>query len=192
LSILPTKIEGMFTIEAIKTLKNSGTVAPSSKFLVKKMTKPIDNSDNVIVEFGTGNGVITEGILDKITNKSQIISFELNETMYQDAKESLPEDVRLQLLNSSALEFDKVLKEQKIEKVDYFISSLPLSLFKKSDIHNLMTKVTQLLNYGGMFIQYQYSLGKRDLLKEYFPSIRLGFTPLNFPPAFIYYCTLAG
>ena len=122
----------MFTLEAIKTLKKSGTVAPSSKFLVKKMTKPINDKDNVIVEFGTGNGVITEGILDKMTDKSQILSFELNETFYQDALETLPEDDRLQLLNESALEFDKFLKEQDIEKVDYFVSSLPLSSFKES------------------------------------------------------------
>ena len=182
----------MFTLEAIKTLKKSGTVAPSSKFLVKKMTKPINDKDNVIVEFGTGNGVITEGILDKITDNSQILSFELNEAMYQDALETLPEDDRLQLLNESALEFDKFLKEQDIEKVDYFVSSLPLSLLKKADIHYLMNKVTGLLSYGGMFIQYQYSLGRRDLLKGYFPNVRLGFTPLNFPPAFIYYCTMIG
>ena len=149
----------MFTLEAIKTLKKSGTIAPSSKFLVEKMTKPIDNSDNVIVEFGTGNGVITEGILDKVTDKSQVLSFELNETMYQDALESLPEDDRLQLLNESALEFDKVLEEQNIEQVDYIVSSLPLSLLKKTDIHYLMGKVTNLLGAGGMYIQYQYSLG---------------------------------
>ena len=182
----------MFTLEAIKTLKKSGTLAPSSKFLVEKMTKPIDDTDNVIVEFGTGNGVITEGILDKITDKSQILSFELNEAMYKDALESLPEDDRLQLLNESALEFDKILQDQDIEQVDYFVSSLPLSLLKKADIHYLMNKVTSLMSYGGMFIQYQYSLGKRDMLKGYFPSVRLGFTPLNFPPAFIYYCTMMG
>ena len=98
----------------------------------------------------------------------------------------------LYLVDLSALEFDKILKEQEIEKVDYFVSSLPLSLLKKTDIHYLMSKVTGLLSYGGMFIQYQYSLGKRDLLKGYFPSVRLGFTPLNFPPAFIYYCTMLG
>jgi len=107
--------------------------------------------------------VITEGILDKITDKSQILSFELNEAMYQDALESLPEDDRLQLLNESALEFDKILKEQEIEKVDYFVSSLPLSLLKKTDIHYLMSKVTGLLSYGGMFIW---------------------FHPFKFPPCF--------
>jgi len=182
----------MFSLEAIKTIKKSGTVAPSSKFLVEKMTKPIDNSDNIIVEFGTGNGVITEGILDKINQKSRILSFELNETMYQDALESLPNDQRLQLHNSSAFEFDKILAEEKIQKVDFFVSSLPLSLLKKADIHYLMNKVTGILSRGGMFIQYQYSLGKRDLLKDYFHCVRLGFTPLNLPPAFIYYCTMIG
>ena len=56
----------------------------------------------------------------------------------------------------------------------------------------LMNKVTGILSRGGMFIQYQYSLGKRDLLKDYFHCVRLGFTPLNLPPAFIYYCTMIG
>lgn len=184
------KSSTMFTIEAMKTLKRSGSLVPSSKFLVQKMTQPIVGHNKIILEFGTGNGVITTGILNKITTNSQLISFELNKTMYQNTLESIPIDNRLQLVNTSALEFDNTIKKLGIKQVDYFISSLPLSLLKEKEIQSLLKKVKQLLNDKGMFIQYQYSLGKYSLLRKKFSSVSVSFTPFNFPPAFIYYCQL--
>ena len=56
-----------FFKEAIKDLKTSGTVTPSSRFLVDRMLKRIDFSKvNVLVELGPGNGAITALILKKI------------------------------------------------------------------------------------------------------------------------------
>ena len=178
----------MFSLEAIKSLKKSGTVTPSSRFLVDKMTKNICNQENVIIEFGTGNGKITKTILTKTSSRSKVLSFELNQAMFNKANVILPKDNRLCVIHDSAQNFDSALKEHNIEKVDYFISSLPLSLLKKTDIKNLLSKVNQHLHPDGMFVQYQYSLDKLDLLKNHFSDVKVRFTPLNIPPAFIYYC----
>ena len=178
----------MFSLEAIKTLKKSGTVTPSSRFLVDKMTKNICDQDNVIIEFGTGNGKITKTILTKTSSRSKVFSFELNQTMFKKANVILPKDDRLCVIHDSAHNFDNVLKEHDIEKVDYFISSLPLSLLKNKDIESLLSKVNRHLCSDGVFVQYQYSLDKLDLLKSHFSDVKVRFTPLNIPPAFIYYC----
>lgn len=178
----------MFSLEAIKSLKKSGTITPSSRFLVDKMTKNICKQDNVIIEFGTGDGKITKTILNKASSGSKVLSFELNKVMFQKAKAELPEDIRLSVFNDSAQNFDSVLENYNIDQVNYFISSLPLSLLNKKDVLSLLEKVTRYLHPDGMFIQYQYSLDKLDMLKSHFTDVKTRFTPLNIPPAFIYYC----
>ena len=50
-----------FLGEFIKERKTVGAIAPSSKFLMKKMIAPIDfQKADVIVELGPGNGVFTK------------------------------------------------------------------------------------------------------------------------------------
>lgn len=179
----------MFFTEAIATIKQSGTVAPSSNFLIRKMIEPINfDKKNVIVEFGTGNGCITNVLLEKLSENSKIYSFELNENFFTQSLRILPKDGRLHILNQSALAFDEILREKGIEKVDYFVSSLPLSLFEEEDIELLLNKINATMKPNGKFIQFQYSLGKYSILKNFFPKINLDFTLLNLPPAFIYSC----
>jgi len=179
----------MFFTEAITTIKQSGTVAPSSSFLVRKMIEPINfNKKNVIVEFGTGNGCITNVLLERLGRNSKIYSFELNENFFSQCLRKLPKDNRLHILNQSALAFDEILKERGIEKVDYFVSSLPLSLFDEKDIDLLLSKINSTMKPNGKFIQFQYSLGKYNVIKKKFPKINLDFTLFNLPPAFIYSC----
>lgn len=178
----------MFAFEAIKTIKNSGTIAPSSKFLVKKMIKPISKRDRVIIEFGTGNGCITKGILNKMHPKARLFSFELNEQFSLDAQEKMGADKRLHIINGSAVEFDKILETYGIHQVDQIISSLPLTLLDDKDVYKLLRKAKDALKPGGLFVQFQYSLDKYDTLKMYFSQVKLGFVAINIPPAFIYYC----
>lgn len=178
----------MFSREAIKTITSSGTIAPSSKSLIKKMVEPINfKKAAVIVEFGTGNGCVTSKILDNLDSKTRIISFEVNPTFYHSSIETLPNDPRLIIRNISALKFDLTLNELEIKTVDYFVSSLPLSLFD-DDIEVLLKKVGMYLHQEGRFIQFQYSIGKYNLFRHYFSKVELDFTLFNIPPAFVYSC----
>ena len=68
---------------AVKNLKTSGTLIPSSKFLAQKMLKNIDfYASNVLVELGPGNGAITHEILKNIGPNSHLICFEVNDEFY--------------------------------------------------------------------------------------------------------------
>lgn len=110
--------------------------------------------------------------------------------MHEKAQLKLPEDDTFWLINGSAFAFDQFLEQHQIQKVDQYISSLPLSLLNENDIENLLAKVKAHLHPQGVFIQYQYSLDKYDLLKSHFKEVKLSFTPLNFPPAFVYRCSI--
>ena len=92
------------------------------------------------------------------------------------------------ILNQSALDLDLILREQSIEKVDFIVSSLPLAILKEEEKKSLLGKIKRNLKEGGVFVQYQYSLGSLKELKSFFRRVDIELTIRNLPPAFIYKC----
>lgn len=177
-----------FFKEAIKSLKTSGTVMPSSRFLAKRMLQNIDFSKaDVLVELGPGNGAITKIILKKLHPEAKLICFEINEQFYNYLlKVKHPQ---LIVLKASAEDIDLELSKLNFSKVDHVISSLPLTIIPEEISQNILEKAYKVLKTNGTFIQYQYSLTYFKKLKTVFKeTISLKFEVFNFPPAFIYYC----
>jgi len=180
----------LFAKEALLTIRESGTITPSSQYLVNDCLKDISFDDHqVILEFGAGNGCITQQILRRMPSSSQLIAFETNRTFlkYCDLKFSYYENFEIH--SNSAVDFDLVLDNIAIQKVDYIISSLPLSLIKQDELTILFDKIPKYLKQDGHLIQYQYSLGKYRFLRKKFNNVKIDFTLRNIPPAFIYKCT---
>lgn len=181
---------GSFFKEAIGSIRTSGTVKPSSKYLIRNCLKDIDfSSAKTILEFGTGNGCFTQEISQNMARDTQLYSFEVNPFFHVYASRKFESYKNVHILNSSALHFDHILKDHAIQQVDYVISSLPLTLFKKSDTQMILQKVGTYLKQGGCFVQYQYSLNNYLQLRKAFDGINIDLTIRNFPPAFIYKCT---
>lgn len=179
------------SIEYISTIKTSGTIGSSSKHLIKKCLKELEFTEpKIILEFGMGNGCITKELLKKVNQNTTIYSFETNPKFYNYAKNKFKDKYNLNIYNTSALNFDEVMKAHSINKVDYVISSLPISLFEEVDTNLLLHKIKNYLNVDGRFVQYQYSLKKHDLLKSLFNEVNLDFALWNLPPAFIYNCSI--
>lgn len=178
-----------FFKEAVSTFKTTGTVKPSSKYLINNCLKNLNfNEDQIILEFGVGNGCITQEILNRISSGSQLISFEVNKNFYSHCKNKFKGYQNFTISNQSAVDFNQILSEYSIERVDYIVSSLPLTLLKEEDVDLLLRKVPTFLQKEGCFVQYQYSLGKYKLLKEIFNNVDIGFTFRNVPPTFVYKC----
>lgn len=179
----------LLSLEYINTLRKSGTIIPSSKYLINKCLEDLDlNSAKVIVEFGMGNGCITKEILKRSGNEAILISFEINKKFCSYCKNKFDGFSSLKIINESAFNFQSVLVENSITKVDCVISSLPISLFNEKDTLNLFNNVKKHLKKGGHFIQYQYTLDSEKLIKKTFNKVNRKFTFLNMPPAFIYKC----
>jgi len=180
----------LFVKEVVNSIKHIGAIAPSSKYLANNIIKHIDFEDNqVILEFGCGNGAITKQILKKMSSSSRLISLEINDPFLKHCQNKFKVYNNFEVYNHSAIDFDLLLHELEIEKVDYLISSLPLAILPKPDLDVLFKKIPQYLINDGGFVQYQYSLNKYKFLKSIFNSVKLDFTPINLPPAFIYRCT---
>jgi len=180
----------LFAKEVVNSLKHIGAIAPSSKYLANNIIKHIDFGDNqIILEFGCGNGAITKQILRKMPSSSRLISLEINNPFMKHCQNKFKVYNNFEIYNHSAIDFDLLLNQLDIEKVDYLISSLPLAILNKADLDVLFKKIPQYLINDGSFVQYQYSLNKYKFLKTVFDSVTLDFTPINLPPAFIYRCT---
>ena len=178
-----------FFKESIKSFKTTGTIMPSSRYLIKRMLKNIDFSKaNVIVEYGPGNGIITKHILNKMHHKATLICFEINDVFYKHLTQI--NDKRLIIVKQSAEDVINVLNNYKITEVDYFFSSLPLTILPMKLSKNILFLSKKLLNNNGLFVQYQYSINFLKIFKQIFGdnNVFLSFGILNLPPAFIYKC----
>jgi phospholipid N-methyltransferase len=181
-----------FFKEAIKTLKTSGTVMPSSSFLAKKMLQNIYfASADIIVELGPGNGAITKFILRKLHPTATLICFEINDNFHKTLTKI--KHSQLIVLKVSAENLKEELHKLGVSEVNYIISSLPLTIIPEKITDVILTQSYQVLKPNGTFTQYQYSLSNLKKLKLFFRnSISLKFEFLNFPPAFIYLCKKVG
>lgn len=172
-----------FFKEALKDIKQTGSVAPSSRFLAAKMTEHIDfNQTLKIVELGAGQGVITRHILDEMNSYSSLMSFEINPYLFSEIVKI--EDERLKPMMKSAVRLSSCIAQN---SVDFIISGLPLANMDKYSKEELLESCYSILKPGGFYIQFQYALNDYKLIRHYFDKVRLGFALLNFPPTFIYY-----
>lgn len=167
-----------------------GSMIPSSRFLAAKMLNHIPINDaKVVVELGPGTGVFTEKILEKIGEHTQLIVIELNDDFFNTLNEKLNHP-NLHLKHGSANQLGMYLKEIGVEKADLIISSLPLANIPSALRKEIIETAKNCLTDNGKFVQFQYSLQSLKTLKRNFRSVKVDFTAFNFPPAFVYTCTI--
>lgn len=168
--------------------KSVGAISSSSKSLGTKIYGNLDllNADTV-VEFGAGEGVFTTEILKLIGPECKFFIFETNKTFYDRLKDKI-QDKRAIVINDSAEKIGDYLVKFKIEKVNYIISSLPLSLIGVQTKNTIIENSSKFIRKSGQYIQFQYTPYDYKRLRRYFKKVKLSYTFSNFPPAFLYRC----
>lgn len=168
--------------------KMVGAMAPSSRFLAQKMLQNIDFKEaRVIIELGPGTGVFTDRILQEMHPDAKLLVFELNDGFCNSLKKRIS-DPRVLIIHDSAEKIEHYLLENELDKADVVISSLPLANFPKELRNSILHASNNSLKMVGKYIQFQYSLQSKRHIKKVFPDMSINFTPLNFPPAFVYTC----
>ena len=168
----------------LKNWKEVGSIIPSSRFLANKMIDPIDfKKAKVIVELGPGLGCFTGKILEMMREDAKLLIFEINSDFCNELKKN--KDSRLIVFNVSALDMAYHMREI---KADYVISGIPLSTLVDDSRGLLLKAIKNILSGGGVYIQFQYSLGAYKKLKSLFSKVSFKFTLFNAPPAFVYQC----
>ena len=177
-----------FISEVFKSGGTIGALSPSSSFLAKKMLKPIHfDTANCIVEFGPGTGVFTHKLLENMNSNAILLTFEINPTFHDELMNI--NDSRLIVINDSAEKIDHYLLLHNQKKADYIISSLPFAMIPDVVVDNILKNSFEVLAEKGKFIQFQYSLNALSKLKLLFSKVKISFTFLNLPPAFVFVCS---
>ena len=168
---------------AMEDIKTTGSIASSSRFLVQKIVEGIPFEKlHLIVELGAGMGTITQGLLQAMRKDQNLYAYEINEDFIKHLQHI--KDSRLQLLNEDA---SLIAERFGKNSVDVVMSSLPLKNMPLEIKSKILKSAYEALKPGGLYVQYQYSLGDFALVKSFFDETKLDFTPLNIPPAFIYF-----
>ncbi|MCX6755530.1 MAG: methyltransferase domain-containing protein [Candidatus Nomurabacteria bacterium] len=183
-----------FIRETIKHPQQNGAIAPSSKKLAILITQKaeLDNA-KVIVEIGSGDGVFTKEIFKKINNKVPYFAIEINKFFVDQFKKTYP---NLTIYHDSAQNIDKCLVKSGHTKCDRVISGLPWTAFDEKMQKDIITKIYNSLEEGGLFVTFSYYPlnnlpdGKafHKTLNSLFKSVNKSEVVLNFPPAFVYIC----
>ena len=177
-----------FITQFLKESKMVGSVRPSSRFLMEKMLQNIDfENSKIIVELGPGTGVFTYEILKKMAPDAVLLIFELNQRFIRILKRNI-KDKRAIFVYDSAEKLEEYLEKHNLKNADVIVSSLPLFNFPQELRETIINNSYKTLKNSGKYIQFQYSTQAKKMLESTFDSVDITFTPLNFPPAFVYTC----
>lgn len=172
----------------IKHFKTSGTIIRSSPFLITRLLRAIDfGRAGTVVQLGVGTGCITKALLRRMRPDARLVSLELNSAFIEENSDLT--DPRLTLVQGCAGELPAIARDLGLGEIDYIVSSLPLTLMDDDLVESILVAGDDLLAEDGMFLQYQYSLSQRSKFERRFRDVRVGFTLVNIPPAFVFECT---
>lgn len=179
-----------FLAQYIMHPRTIGAILPSSKRLSRKMIKEINfDNCNCIIELGAGTSVFTEEILNRRNVNTKIILIEYNTEFYKILKNKYDNIENMYIINDSAENIDWYIKKYSIDKVEYIVSGLPFASLPNDMSEAILNKSKSILGYKVIFITFQYTKFKKNLIKKYFKDIKINREVLNIPPAYVFMCT---
>ena len=174
----------------LKSPKQTGSIAQSSRFLTREMLKNADmKKSKCIVELGPGVGTFTRHILKKARPDAKLICFESNKKFCRHLERNF-HDTRIIIVNGMAENIRISLKKLRIKKADCIISGLPFRNFSDANKKRILGEVKSSLSESGRFILFQYTASLGKILKENFGTVNRSLVLLNIPPAFVYTCEI--
>lgn len=178
----------LFTRNFLRHPMRTGSLVPSSRFLVRRMLAQVDwQQSRVIVELGPGTGCFTREIMRRMPPESVLIVIEANRTFARALRNTI-KDRRLFVIQGSALQLDTVLAGLGFTRADCIISGLPFANMTDQVRRSILRKCHDRLSCDGQLVLFQYRLLLLPLLSKIFRSVERHYVPLNLPPAHVFTC----
>jgi phospholipid N-methyltransferase len=174
------------TISYIKNFiqdQDVAAIVPSSSFLVRRVCKWIDfDEPAIIVEYGPGNGVFSEYIVDNMTEDSRLVLVESNPDFVEMLEDKYADDPRVVVVEDRAEHIEQILDDHDLEEVDYIVSGIPFSFLDEDTRAELLSTTHDVLADDGKFLVYQYYNHLEEPLREQFAEVTKEREYLNIPP----------
>ncbi|MFP4229051.1 MAG: class I SAM-dependent methyltransferase [Salinivenus sp.] len=168
--------------------RDVAAIAPSSRFLVRRVCKWIDFTEPaVFVEYGPGNGVFSEYIRERMTADSTLLLVESNPDFVDLLEEMTEEDSRVHVEEERAENIIEILQAHNIPSADYIVSGIPFSFLDDGEKYDLLSQTHKVLSEGGKFLVYQNYNHMEAPLREHFSSVTKEYEPRNIPPTMFVY-----
>lgn len=179
----------LFFHQYLNNLRTVGAVAPSSKYLARKMVAAIDfHSAKVIVEYGPGTGTITAEIVRQLQPHTTLVLIETNKAFYSHLLDVYGGNSTVIIIHGSAADTASYLRKHKLSAPDVIISGLPFAALPTDVSRAILDTTVELLGKTGVFVTFQYTLLKRELFERYFTALRITREVRNIPPAYVFRC----
>ena len=135
----------------------TGAVAASSQGLSELITETAELSKaSVVIEFGSGTGVFTEKIRQKIRLDATFFAIELNGDFVEATRSRCP---AVEVYRDCATNARKYLEARGHRYCDCIISGLPWASFRDHLQDNLLDTILDVLRPGGRFLTFAYLQG---------------------------------
>jgi phosphatidylethanolamine/phosphatidyl-N-methylethanolamine N-methyltransferase len=162
-----------------------GSIAPSSASLRRVIGKNIiRDPDQLVVEFGGGTGAVTRAILEAGVPADKLVSFEIDGELAGYLGERYPD---ITVYKEDCRKAAALLGAEHTGKVGTVVIGIPMITFPLDFQREVIEATFSILQPGGRFLLYTFMphspLNRAALGLQ---GKRLGFTPLNLPPASVW------
>ena len=182
-----------FLKEFLRHPASTWAITESSGELAELITDTADLSHaSVVVEFGSGTGVFTEKILEKLSGDATAIALEINPAFVEETRRRCPQAA---VFHDSAINTAHYLRSAGLEQCDRIICGLPWACFSQPLQDQLLDAVMEVLAPGGKFLTFAYLHGlllpsgrrfRRCLSSRFQEIVETRIIWKNLPPAFVY------
>lgn len=133
-----------------------GAISPSGPDLARRMASFVDpGRPGSVVELGPGTGPVTRGLIERGVDPSRLIAIEYSPDFAGLLRAAFP---LVTIVEGDAYALDRTLTGHLDGPVSAVVSSLPLLTRPPAERRALLTRVLDLVEPGGVFVQFSYGL----------------------------------
>ncbi len=188
-----TASSNLFFAKFLANPRLVGAIAPSSRFLARKMLEGLDlNSGVRIVELGPGSGSFTNEIFHALPDDGQFLGIERERAFVEILRERF---TRGDFVLDSAARIREIADKRGLLPVDHIISGLPFASLPPRLTLEVLDGSGDGLRPGGTFSTVQYLHAyhfasartfRIRMAERFGPIRRLCLEWRNLPPAYVF------
>lgn len=167
--------------------RSIGAVTRSSRATIARVVNALPSPCARVVEYGAGDGVITEALLGRLAPDAMLYGIERSPAFLRELARI--RDQRFRLCAGDVRSEMSTLLAQTGGGFDAVISSLPFAIFTSDERAAIVRVTRDALRPGGRFIVCQYTPLILPLIRKHFTRVRIKTAVWNFPPYLVMVAT---
>lgn len=159
----PIKERTLFFKEALKDMREVGSVIPSSRATAKAMTAAFRRrtKPSRVLEVGAGTGPITAKIVREMRDGDALDAYEINPDYASFLEKRFVTEPAFQRVQSQCRVLTaSVLDIEPTEQYDYIISAVPFTVFPPTEVRRFFETYRQVLKPNGTFTYIEFAFGR--------------------------------